>query len=84
MKDSLVKSLIELILKVKGKKPVVIAVTLAVFALGYYAVQKGYISQELFDSGILTDQVDSILDQSVVDTLNTVDTLIESSSESIK
>jgi len=77
MKDSLVKSLINLLKKSQGKKPIVIIVSIVVFVLGYYAVQKGYISQELLDSGILTDQVDSIFIEQSIDTItvNTVDSI---------
>ena len=52
MKDALVKNLLALLAKVKGKKPVVIAVTIVVFILGYFAVQKGYISQDMIDNFI--------------------------------
>jgi len=77
MKDSLVKSLINLLKKSQGKKPIVIIVSIVVFVLGYYAVQKGYISQELLDSGILIDQVDSIFIEQSIDTItvNTVDSI---------
>jgi hypothetical protein len=73
MKDSLVKNLLALLAKVKGKKPIVIAVTIVVFVLGYFAVQKGYISQDIVDSFISSGQIDSIFkDKAVVDTVNTV------------
>jgi hypothetical protein len=77
MKDSLVKSIINLLQKSQGKKPVVIIVSIIVFALGYYAVQKGYISQDLLDSGILIDQVDSVFVEQSIDTLvvNTIDSI---------
>jgi len=73
MKDSLVKNLLALLAKVKGKKPVVIAVTIVVFILGYFAVQKGYISQDMIDNFISSGQIDSIFkDKVVIDTVNTV------------
>lgn len=81
MKDSLVKSLIDLLQKTKGKKPIVIIVTIAVFVLGYFAVQKGYISQDLFDSGILTDQVDSVFSKSVADTISAVPSIVDTLSK---
>lgn len=73
MKDSLVKNLLALFTKVNGKKPVVIAVTILVFILGYFAVQKGYITQDILDSIISSGQIDSLLkNKSVIDTVNTV------------
>jgi hypothetical protein len=73
MKDALVKNLLALLTKVKGKKPVVIAVTIVVFILGYFAVQKGYISQDMIDNFISSGQIDSIFkDKVVIDTVNTV------------
>jgi hypothetical protein len=84
MKDSLVKSLINLIQKSKGKKPIVIILSIAVIVLGYFAVQKGYISQDLLDSGILTDQVDSLFVDSPIDTLTNIDTLVVNDTNSIK
>jgi hypothetical protein len=73
MKDALVKNLLALLAKVKGKKPVVIAVIIVVFILGYFAVQKGYISQDMIDNFISSGQIDSIFkDKVVVDTVNTV------------
>ena len=73
MKDSLVKNLLALFAKVKGKKPIVIAITIVVIVLGYFAVQKGYISQDLVDSFISSGQIDSLFkDKVLVDTVNTV------------
>jgi hypothetical protein len=73
MKDALVKNLLALLAKVKGKKPAVIAATIVVFILGYFAVQKGYISQDMIDNFISSGQIDSIFkSKAVVDTVNTV------------
>jgi len=84
MKDSLIKSLMALLQKSKGKKPVVIVITIAVFVLGYFAVQKGYISQDLLDSGILTDQVDSVFSTSTVDSISTIDSIAPAIGDTVK
>ena len=52
MKD-LVSKLIKLLLSLKGKKPIVIGIVAVIFILGYFAVQKGYISQDLLDMNLM-------------------------------
>jgi hypothetical protein len=73
MKD-LVSKLIKLILSLKGKKPIVIGVVAVIFILGYFAVQKGYISQDVLDMNLIIKEVENLfaLDSTkvVVDTLN--------------
>lgn len=73
MKD-LVTKLVSLIASLKGKKPIVIGIIVAIFILGYYAVQKGYITQDLLDVNFITKQVESLFSSDttkvVVDTLN--------------
>jgi len=59
MKD-LVNKLIKLLLSLKGKKPIVIGIVAVIFILGYFAVQKGLISQDLLDINLITKQVESL------------------------
>jgi len=82
MKD-LVSKLIKLLLSLKGKKPIVIGIVAVIFILGYFAVQKGYISQDVLDMDLIIKEVENAFASDstkvVVDTLNqalpVVDTL---------
>jgi hypothetical protein len=80
MKDLVVK-LVSLIASLKGKKPAVIGAMVVVFLLGYFAVQKGYIPQDLIDVKFITEQVDSLFasdsTEVVVDTLNQASPIID-------
>jgi uncharacterized membrane protein len=58
MKD-LVSKLIKLLLSLKGKKPIVIGIVAIIFILGYFAVQKGYISQDLLDMNLIIKEVET-------------------------
>jgi hypothetical protein len=58
MKD-LVSKLIKLLLSLKGKKPIVIGIVAVIFILGYFAVQKGYISQDLLDINLIIKEVEN-------------------------
>ena len=49
-----VKSVIE---KLKGKKPLVIIVSVVIIALAYFAAQKGYIPEELIDVDVIVSYV---------------------------
>ena len=60
MKD-LVSKLIKLLLSLKGKKPVVIGIVAVIFILGYFAVQKGYISQDVLDMDLIIKEVENAL-----------------------
>jgi hypothetical protein len=72
MKD-LVTKLVSLIVSLKDKKPAVIGIIVVIFILGYFAVQKGYIPQDLLDIKFITEQVESLFvsdsTKAVVDTL---------------
>jgi hypothetical protein len=59
MKD-LVSKLIKLLLSLKGKKPIVIGIVAIIFILGYFAVQKGYISQDLLDMSLIIKEVENV------------------------
>jgi len=82
MKD-LVTKLVSLIVSLKDKKPAVIGIIVVIFILGYFAVQKGYIPQDLLDIKFITEQVESLFvsdsTKVVVDTLTQPisDTLIK-------
>jgi hypothetical protein len=73
MKD-LISNLIKLVLSLKGKKPIVIGIVVVIFILGYFAVQKGYISQDVLDMNLITKEVENIFtsDSSkvIIDTLS--------------
>ena len=58
MKD-LVSKLVKLLLSLKGKKPIVIGIVAVIFILGYFAVQKGYISQDLLDINLIIKEVEN-------------------------
>ena len=73
MKQSISDNLISVFLKVKGKKPIIVAVTIIVAIVGYLAVQKWYITQSLVDTIISSGEIDSVFkDKIVVDTANAV------------
>ena len=59
MKD-LVSKLIKLLLSLKGKKPLVIGIVVVIFILGYFAIQKGYISQDMLDMNLVITHVESL------------------------
>jgi hypothetical protein len=54
----------------KGKKPLAIAIAVVIFAIGAWAINKGYITEGLFNQ--IIDQVDSATVTKVVDTTKTV------------
>jgi hypothetical protein len=84
MKD-LVTKLVSLIVSLKGKKPTIIGTVVVVFILGYFAVQKGYISQDVLDVKFITEQVESILASDstkvIVDTLNQAAPVIDTTTK---
>lgn len=57
----------------RDKKPAVVVIVLVVLALGYYAAQKGYISEDLLNVHFITEQVEKFFPKEatkvVVDTL---------------
>ena len=71
MKNSLNKFL-PLISKLKGKKPVVIIISVILISVGIYAIEKGYISEGMLDFGSVVDQVDQIM----TDTTQVSDTIL--------
>jgi uncharacterized membrane protein len=72
MKDLLTK-LMSAFTFLKGKKTSVIVIVLAILAVGYYAAQKGYISEEFLNVEVITSHVEGLFSKDttkvVVDTL---------------
>ena len=77
MKDQISK-LIPLVGKLKGKKKVVIILSVIAIAAGLFAVQKGWIAEDALKFDLIIDQVSAAFpDSTVVDTVvNHVDTTI--------
>lgn len=71
MKNSLNK-LLPILSKLKGKKPLVIIISVVLISFGIYAVEKGYIAEGMLDLGSVVDQVDEILS----DTTQVSDTIL--------
>ena len=69
---NLINKLLPLIGKLKGKKPVVIIVSIILVLIGFYAIEKGYITESSLDFGSIIDQVDLIM----VDTTKVSDTIL--------
>jgi hypothetical protein len=80
MKD-LVSKLIKLLLSLKGKKPIVIGIVAAIFIVGFFAVQKGYISQDVLDMDLIIKEVEKAFasdsTKAVVDSLNQTSTMTD-------
>lgn len=80
MKDQVIK-LIKLLLSLKGKKPIVIGIVAAIFLIGYFAVQKGYISQDMLDMNLIIEEVEKAFASDstkiVVDSLNQTSTVTD-------
>lgn len=80
MKDLVIK-LIKLLLSLKGKKPIVIGIVAAIFLIGYFAVQKGYISQDMLDMNLIIEEVEKAFASDstkiVVDSLNQTSTVTD-------
>lgn len=76
----LVEKLVALLNSLKGKKPIVIGIVSVIFVLGYFGVQKGYITQDMLDINFITQQVESLFPSDTlsipVDTLKT--TIVDS------
>ena len=81
MKD-LVNKLIKLLLSLKGRKPIVIGIVAVIFILGYFAVQKGLISQDLLDMNLITKQVESLFSsdsvKAITDSVSHVAPIVDS------
>lgn len=69
---NLINKLLPLIGRLKGKKPVVIIVSIILVLIGFYAIEKGYIDEGSLDFGSIIDQVDLIM----VDTTKVSDTIL--------
>lgn len=77
MKNQISK-LLPLVAKLKGKKKVVIIISVVAIAAGLFAAQKGWIAEDALKFDLIIDQVSAAFpDSTVVDTVvNHVDTTI--------
>ena len=66
---NLVSKLLPLIGKFKGKKPIVIILSVVAIAAGLLAVQKGYISEETLKIDVIIDLINSTFETPVVDSV---------------
>ena len=64
MKQLISKYLVPVLQAVKGKKPVVITVSIVVIAAAIFAAQKGYISQDLVNIDLIVKEVGNIFSSS--------------------
>ena len=64
MKQLISKYLIPVLQAVKGKKPVVIIVSIVVIAAAIFAAQKGYISQDLVNIETIVKGVSDVFSSS--------------------
>ena len=64
MKQLISKYLVPVLQAVKGKKPVVIIVSIVVIAAAIFAAQKGYISQDLVDINLIVKEVGNVFSSS--------------------
>jgi hypothetical protein len=63
---NLVSKLLPLVNKFKGKKPIVIILSVVAIVAGVFAIQKGYIAEGSIDFGSIIDQVNSAFADSAV------------------
>lgn len=77
MKNQIPK-LVPLVSKLKGKKKVVIVLSVVAIAAVIFAAQKGYISEDAVKFDLIIDQIDAAFaDSAVVDTVvNQIDTTL--------
>ena len=77
MKNQISK-LVPLVAKLKGKKKVVIILSVVAIAAVIFAAQKGYISEDAVKFDLIIDQIDAAFtDSVVVDTIvNQIDTTL--------
>ena len=79
---NLVSKLLPLIDKFKGKKPIVIILSVVAIVAGVFAVKKGYISEDLLDVNMIVGFIDNTFasdsTQAVVDTTIYVNNVVDS------
>ena len=79
---NLVSKLLPLIDKFKGKKPIVIILSVVAIVAGVFAVKKGYISEDLLDVNMIVGFIDNTFasdsTQAVVDTTIHVNNVVDS------
>jgi hypothetical protein len=66
---NLLSKLLPLIEKFKGKKPIVIILSVVVIAAGIFAVQKGYIAEEALKIDMIVDYISTAFETPVVDSI---------------
>jgi len=66
---NLVSKLLPLIDKFKGKKPVVIILSVIAIAAGIFAVEKGYITEDALKIDVIVDLISSSFETPVVDSV---------------
>lgn len=64
MKQLISKYLVPVLKAVKGKKPVVIIISIVAIAAAIFAAQKGYISQDLVNIDLIVKEVGNIFSSS--------------------
>ena len=66
---NLLSKLLPLIEKFKGKKPIVIILSIVAIAAGVFAVQKGYIAEEALKIDVIVDYISTAFETPVVDSI---------------
>lgn len=66
---NLLSKLLPLIEKFKGKKPIVIILSIVAITAGIFAVQKGYIAEENFKVDVIVDLISSAFETPVADSI---------------
>lgn len=70
------EKLLPLLLNLKGKKPIVVGLSVVVIALCLVGVKYGYISEEMVNFNVIVESIDGMFKSASVDTLApVVDTL---------
>jgi hypothetical protein len=66
---NLLSKLLPLIEKFKGKKPIVIILSIVAIAAGIFAVEKGYITEDALKIDVIVDLISSSFETPVVDSV---------------
>jgi hypothetical protein len=72
---NVVSKLIPLVFKLKGKKKSVIILSVVAIAAVIFAVEKGYISEDVVKFDVIIDQISAAFPDSA-ETVNTVDSVV--------
>lgn len=68
---NLVSKLLPLVAKLKGKKPAVVIISALIIGGYVFAVQKGYIEEDITKVHVIIDYIDSAFKTTPVDTVST-------------